>query len=643
MIIRKFLITLVFFAIYFVVSTKTVSGSTYYVSNSGSDSNPGTELLPWKTISKVNNYYFSPGDFILFRKGDIWREQLIISSSGKKRHPITFGAYGIGDKPKILGSIAKNNSDNWLNDSGRLWHSDAPWRVGNLIMNAENNWAVMVPTKSDLDSQGKAWWDSSNSRIYLYSDGNPASFYNSSIELARYDHIVRVNDQGFITIDGLDLRYTGKNAIWLEKRSNGDHLKVRNCTTRFTGNNLASSEGGSWSGSGVFVNGLSNWEVTNCDISFAWIGIWGGKSAGQVTVKIQNNTISNTFWGDEPRGISFGSNTHEVIDYSGSVISHNDISLFLHKGISLSHASYMRVENNYVHNSYTDKHDATIGISMGAKPQHHNQVLRNHMYNIRGLNNDWLGGVGINTRSCHHCLVAYNIIHDSNVGILNYLGSTGGNNDHNQIYNNVAYNIDKYGLRVLSGVSENKTDIIIHNNIFDGNTYDIYINDDVNVIGGYNSLLNDSTILLGIGSTYIGGSNDLHQQNPLFTDPENFNFTLQPNSNLRDAGTDVGLELDFSGERVPQSYAPDIGAHEYEDNDPLPPTSPPFLTDEVLGDANGNDQFNLNNFVFRFIQYGQKISRTWLPRLWIGIMKNLCFDISPDNINCLSAMKIIHP
>lgn len=639
MLIIKFLSTFSVFFLFFFAATKNVSAATYYVSTTGSDSNPGTQSQPWRTISKVNSQHFLPGDYILFRKGDVWREQLIVPSSGAQGKPITFGAYGNGNKPKILGSISKNSTNDWSYEGENLWYTIAPWRVGNLIMDFENFWATMVISKSELNSQGKAWWNSANSRIYLYSDGNPASFYKNSIELARHDHIIRVNDQSFITIDGLDLRYTGKNAIWLERHSTGDHLIVNNCTTRFTGNNLAGLAEGSWSGSGVFVYDLRNWEVTNCDISYAWIGIWGGKTTGRVIVKIQKNTISNSFWGDEPRGIAFGSNTHEVIDYSGSIISDNDVSRFLHHGISLSHVSNMIVENNVVYNSYSDSHDVTIGISMGAKPQYHNQVLRNHVYNIRGRSGSWLGGVGINTRTCHHCLVAYNIIHDSNVAILNYQGTSSGENDHNQIYNNIAYNIAQYGMHVLSGASDNKTDITIHNNIFDGNIYDIYINDNVNVIGGYNSLLNDRNVSLGGGSTYSGASNDLHHKNPLFTDPENFNFTLQPNSNLRDAGKDVGLDRDFCGNPIPQGNTPDIGAYEYNGNQPPPLTVHTPSTDGVPSDSNGDDQDNEIDFITWLIQLRQNISRSWLPKTRTVILNKLCLEVGI----CLANMKNVDP
>lgn len=74
----------------------------FYVSNSGSNDSTGlTPTTAWATISKVNSSSFIPGDQILFEKGDTWREQLTVPSSGDADDNIVFAAYGTGDKPVI--------------------------------------------------------------------------------------------------------------------------------------------------------------------------------------------------------------------------------------------------------------------------------------------------------------------------------------------------------------------------------------------------------------------------------------------------------------------------------------------------------------------------------------------------------------
>jgi hypothetical protein len=87
----------------------SASATTYYVANTGSDSNNGTSTsTPWRTIAHVNAQTFSAGDSILFHRGDTWREQLVPPSSGSSGSVITFGVYGSGNLPVIRGADLVN-------------------------------------------------------------------------------------------------------------------------------------------------------------------------------------------------------------------------------------------------------------------------------------------------------------------------------------------------------------------------------------------------------------------------------------------------------------------------------------------------------------------------------------------------------
>ncbi|NBT12740.1 MAG: hypothetical protein EBS56_04015 [Planctomycetia bacterium] len=71
--------------------------ATYYVSPTGSDSRSGTSAASaWKTIAKVNNSSFSPGDSILFEGGKVFADGLWFSKGGTATNPITIGSYGTG-------------------------------------------------------------------------------------------------------------------------------------------------------------------------------------------------------------------------------------------------------------------------------------------------------------------------------------------------------------------------------------------------------------------------------------------------------------------------------------------------------------------------------------------------------------------
>jgi hypothetical protein len=75
----------------------TSSGTTYYVDPAGSDDHDGlaTERA-WRTVAKVNEITFVPGDRVLFRGGGVWREMLEPRGNGSAEAPITFGAFGEG-------------------------------------------------------------------------------------------------------------------------------------------------------------------------------------------------------------------------------------------------------------------------------------------------------------------------------------------------------------------------------------------------------------------------------------------------------------------------------------------------------------------------------------------------------------------
>ena len=72
------------------------TAATYYVSPNGDDSKDGkTEQTAWKTIARVNQDTYIPGDKILFERGGEWTgKTLAPQGSGSAAAYITIGAYG---------------------------------------------------------------------------------------------------------------------------------------------------------------------------------------------------------------------------------------------------------------------------------------------------------------------------------------------------------------------------------------------------------------------------------------------------------------------------------------------------------------------------------------------------------------------
>jgi hypothetical protein len=109
-------------ALLFLVLSFTANARTYYISNSGNDSNSGTDASsPWQTLNKVNSFRnFAPGDNILFRRGDTFYGSIIVSNSGSSGNPITYGAYGSGARPVITGFTSVTS---WNSLGGNIWES----------------------------------------------------------------------------------------------------------------------------------------------------------------------------------------------------------------------------------------------------------------------------------------------------------------------------------------------------------------------------------------------------------------------------------------------------------------------------------------------------------------------------------------
>lgn len=94
---------------------------TYYVSATGDDSHTGlSPLQAWQTIGKVNSVFgtVSPGNSILFNRGDTFYGTITVNKSGASGSPILIGAYGSGAKPVITGFT---NISGWTNEGGGIY------------------------------------------------------------------------------------------------------------------------------------------------------------------------------------------------------------------------------------------------------------------------------------------------------------------------------------------------------------------------------------------------------------------------------------------------------------------------------------------------------------------------------------------
>jgi len=235
--------------------------ATYYVSSEGSDQHDGlSPETPWRTIARVNTAPLMPGDTVLLRRGDCWREQLL-PTSGSEKGVVTYGAYGSGDKPLLLGSVEKNDPGDWESDGRNIWSTTGPLflggylpegatfyldslsfvecdpgealtcDVGNIIFDGEASCGVKVWNESDLTAQGEYWYDEEKHLLKLYSSRSPASYY-SDVECALRRHIIDQSGTGYVVYENLALKYGAAHGIG---GGNTHHVTVRDCDLSYIG------------------------------------------------------------------------------------------------------------------------------------------------------------------------------------------------------------------------------------------------------------------------------------------------------------------------------------------------------------------------------------------------------------------------
>jgi len=182
--IKLFFVLTLFAVLSVLVISSPSWATTYYVdATNGNDNNDGlSQSTAWETIAKVDSSTFQPGDSILFKKGETWRESLTVPSSGTSGSPITFGAYGSGGKPKILGSVAKNSTSDWeaeiVRGQANIWMTASTTDIGHIYADG-NALGLKKSTEAECTSQGDFFWNSSDNKLYIYSTSNttPTDLY----------------------------------------------------------------------------------------------------------------------------------------------------------------------------------------------------------------------------------------------------------------------------------------------------------------------------------------------------------------------------------------------------------------------------------------------------------------------------------
>ncbi len=536
--------------------TSQAGSNVYYVSNDGDNNLDGlTPTTAWRTLDHVSNQTFQPGDSILLRRGDTWRETLSVTSSGTPGAWITYGAYGSGDKPRILGS---EQAVGWTQvaPASNIWQSsttlDNPYQGGYSYgevyfaeLDGTYSWGEQQSYNASFTNMTKEYdWSWNANRVYVFAPSNPGSRY-TAVEVPQRDSGIRFPEVPYddpveyVAIDNLEIMYTMQHGI-------------------YPGYNE------------VEVHGL---RITNNHIGM--IGVKGGSSAYCIAawhsdMLIQNNTIHDC----GRRGVSLNTYTNHT------------------PGLTISNVT---IDHNHFYNGF---HTTSADISSlpGLGHTFTNITISNNLIDDSARWSEGIhDGCAASTCTSNSIYAESNGNNYSNFYIYNNIivGSTAraillrGAIDGVHLYHNTVYgshpDAQPYGLVVFDDV----TGIDMRNNIFHGTLVDIgdnnygrcvldegatsfsvrdhnlYFQEDSgqpiigseNGFGGWDTFMSEWEWWRG-GSGFETHSPD--PQRTLFVDRENGDFRLQADSPAIDAGVVIpGFNDGYQG------AAPDLGAIEF--------------------------------------------------------------------------------
>ncbi len=539
--------------------------AVYYVDATGGNNlNNGTApARAWRTLAKVNSTTFAAGDSILLKRGEEWRERLIVTASGTAALPILFDAYGTGPNPIINGA---NRVTAWTQTGPNLYTSAVTVAPEAVIFNGVKG--ERAASAAEVDSAGEWHWAANT--LTIYSAGTPLNIEASARQFAvecflnsysivrnltiRYaEDPVRLLDTAFVTVENLtacDSAGYGGILLCSATSGRGSDNTVRNCLVyNVTGSAESTSGGGN--GHGIFL--------------------WGQNLCGRNTISM--NSIHDN-----------GGSGVLVIDSSDNVVSGNTVW-----------------------------RQGSIGISLNGLNSNGNLIERNHVYENCRLENDRFGinlyMPGSDNVVRHNTVHDQHVFTDDEVGIPGFLERSGGirydgdvaigvaDKTGNHVYANVIYN-EYEGIQVFNYSNVRVTGNTIHNVVrsgihvgcanipgaADGNRFLanivaqaqqqlIWLNQATNTAFDYNAYYPDSPSafnLNGVRGNLAGWRSatgaDAHavSGDPLFADAALQDFRILPGSPCIDTAELTGAgEADIAGVIRPQGGACDMGAYEF--------------------------------------------------------------------------------
>lgn len=193
------------------------AGYTFYVDNVlGSDNNPGSQALPWATLTKAGDTA-AAGDTVVIIKnaGAPYREQLIPSKDGTSSSNITFRGVDANSKPEIWGSADVSSGWSVYNGGNANTYQQAT-TTGIQILAAGSS--INSLTKKTQGSSATTlnpgeWFWAADILYYRLASGEVINSLH--IEASMRDYGISGTSAMYVTFQNIIARYANSNGVYL--------------------------------------------------------------------------------------------------------------------------------------------------------------------------------------------------------------------------------------------------------------------------------------------------------------------------------------------------------------------------------------------------------------------------------------------
>jgi hypothetical protein len=528
-----------------VASAATPAHGTYYIANSGNDSNSGTSpSTPWQTLAKLNAVSLAPGSAVYLQCGSVFRESLELGSSGSSSAPISYGSYGTCTRSNLPLISGADLLTSWTTTQVRNFSVYGAIESSAPAVVFEDNRRLAAATSIDAMTPGSFYYDPALQMVYarMIERDTPgrhvieASVRPDAVVIESVSYIditdieadkATINDilaWGSLTnvnLTGTVTKYSYDNGIWFTAGpgQTQDNVLIKSCTADYNG------------GDGLMKGGMgNNFVIQGCTANYNAFDLQYTYTGGIRFISVSSGLYRPTNSGALGNIAAFNGVNPDTGAIQTTNGGQQGTGVWCDTCGDGSFLKYNTVHDNAQNGALLEFTGATGSLTMS--------------YNI-AYNNGWAGIE--HSRSSHNDLIANNTSYNNQYNCY-FSGQFGGGDTTIGMVNNTYENnicagqvSTKYGNALVAQFgAENNALGQGSGNIYRDNS----LGSPASWTGRFASFGSGNVLATYAQLDAAYGSNTSSiQSDPMLTDPAAANFALMPGSPAIKAGyggVDVG-------------------------------------------------------------------------------------------------------